>query len=261
MDFHLSAGGNCCIINQSKTDAVPTLEENEMTVEIDLAGKVAVVTGGASGIGAAVVDLLAKAGADCVVVDRAGTDLPVDVSDEEQVVDFFRNLEYVRPHIDLLVTCAGITDDDFITKMTAEQFDRVLAVNLRGTFLCVREAAKHMATRGGGSIVTISSISANGNLGQANYAASKAGVIALSRTAALELARDNIRVNTICPGPVDTPMLATVPDKVRESFIKQTPARKLATPENIADLVLFLASDRSSHITGEVMTVSGGLHF
>lgn len=229
---------------------------------INLSDKVAVVTGAASGIGAAVTTTLEEAGAKCLKADLRGTGWHCDVSDERKVSSMFEDmLGPADGHIDILVTCAGITDDSFLTSMTGEQFARVLNVNLLGTFFCVREAAKHMATSGGGSIVTISSISAAGNKGQANYAASKAGVIALSRTAALELARDGIRVNTICPGPVDTPMLETVPDGVLKGFIAQTPLHKLALPEDIANEALYLASDMSSHITGEARIVSGGLHF
>jgi len=230
-----------------------------MSVEIDLSGKVAVVTGGAGGIGSAAVERLTEAGAHCIVLDFKNVDVPVDVSDDAQVEQFFRDLGFVQPKLDILVTCAGITADGKMAEMTAVDFRKVLNVNLTGTFNCIQQAVKLMHE--GGSIVTISSISAAGNYGQANYAASKAGVQALTSTAAIEYGKAGIRVNAIAPGPVPTEMLKTVPESVLEGWIKSTPLRKLTATEDIANTALFLASDLSSHVTGQVLTVSGGLRF
>ncbi len=230
-----------------------------MSVEIDLSGKVAVVTGGAGGIGSAVVERLTEAGAHCIVLDRTGVALPADVTDEVQIEQFFRNLGFMQPKIDILVTCAGMTLDNMMSKMSAADFRKVLDVNLTGTFICIQEAIKMM--REGGSIITISSISAVGNLGQANYAASKAGVEALTRTAAIEYGKLGIRVNAIAPGPVPTEMLETVPEDKIKQWIEDTPLGRLAEANDIANMVLFLASDLSSFVTGQVHTVSGGLHF
>lgn len=230
-----------------------------MSVEIDLSGKVAVVTGGAGGIGSAVIDKLTEAGAHCIVLDFKNVDVPVDVSDDIQVEQFFRRLGFMQPKIDILVTCAGITADGRIDKLSASDFQRVLQVNLMGTFNCIHQAVKLM--REGGSIVTISSISAAGNYGQANYAASKAGVEAVTSTAAIEFGKVGIRVNAIAPGPVPTEMLKTVPENVLDGWIKATPLRKLTAAEDIANTALYLASDLSSQVTGQTLTVSGGLHF
>lgn len=245
-----------------------------MTVEIDLSGKRALVTGGLGGIGYAVVQKLADAGCHGAIFDivdkEKETTFNVDVSDPASVEEGFRKVRSTLGGLDILVNCAGVTADDLIIgnpskgtrPMTAEQFRRVIEVNLTGTFLCLQQAALRMQTAGnGGVIVNISSISSEGNAGQANYAASKAGVIALTRTAAQELARYDIRVNAIAPGPVDTNMIADVPDAIMEGYVKRTPLRKKATPQDIANEVLWLVSPLSSHVTGDVHTVSGGLRF
>lgn len=231
-----------------------------------LKDKVVVVTGGASGIGAATVAYLADAGALPIVMDRDRVDDPMsfrlDITSEFAVVAAFAQIAQMHGTIDGLVTCAGITADSFLTEMTVEQFDAVIAVNLKGTFLAMREAAKLMQASGRmGSIVAISSLSAAGNKGQANYASSKAAVNALVATAALELGRFGIRVNSILPGPVDTPMLTTVPEGVKAAWVKSTPLGEIATPEDIAKVVLFLLGDASSHITGQHLVVSGGMRF
>jgi 3-oxoacyl-[acyl-carrier protein] reductase len=237
-----------------------------MALGIDLSDKRVVVTGGASGIGAAVVDTLLEAGATPIVIDRVMASLPdsyeADVSSEKSVERVFQLIGKGGP-IDGLVTCAGITRDGFLTQMSVAAFLAVVEVNLVGTFLSVREAVKLMAEdpERGGSIVTISSIGADGNKGQANYAASKAGVIALTKTTAMEQGRNNVRANTILPGPIETPMLASVPEKVLDGWKKATPLGRIGQPADIANAVIFLLSPMASHITGAELPVSGGMHF
>lgn len=232
-------------------------------LETSLDDRRIIVTGGASGIGAATAAMLAKAGATPIIIDRTDIGVPdcyaADITDETALRAIFEDILAGGP-IHGLVTCAGITDDSFITDMTPEQFRKVIDVNLVGTFLAMKLTAESMIARGiAGGMVTISSLSAAGNKGQANYSASKAGVIALTATAAQEWGRYGIRVNTILPGPVETPMLGTVPDKVTQAWLKGTPLGRIAQPDDIAGAVAFLLSDAASHITGQQLPVSGGL--
>lgn len=240
-----------------------------------LRGKVAVVTGAARGIGQAIALRLADEGAHLVlndlrdelleetaqaIVDRGGGVLIV-AADIAERADVDRLAEQTVAHfgrLDVWINNAGITRDALLLKMTAEQWDAVLRVNLTGTFNGCRAAAMQMASADGGSIVNLSSRAYLGNIGQANYSASKAGVVGLTRTLALELARHAIRVNAIAPGFVDTEMARAVPADVRERVIKAIPLRRMARPEEIANVALFLASDESSYITGQVLVVCGG---
>lgn len=245
-------------------------------MEINLKGKTAVVTGSRQGIGYGIAVKLAECGANLVLNDIAiedGDDVakearakgvkvlcfPADVSNEEQVQAMFAAAKKEFGTVDILVNNAGITRDAVCKKMTLQQFNQVIAVNLTGTFLCCREAQKYMAENGGGSIVNFSSVSAvNGNIGQANYAASKAGVIGMSKTLASEFARYGIRVNSVAPGMVDTPMIQTIPEDILQQKIAAIPLKRKGTPEDLANLVLFLASDMSSYITGQVIHCNGG---
>jgi 3-oxoacyl-[acyl-carrier protein] reductase len=239
-----------------------------MAVGIDLDGQVAVVTGSLGGIGTEIIAVLNEAGATCVGLDmpeKEGEEhyFPVDITDEAGVESVFALITDQYGGVDILVNCAGITRDNWLLKMTAEQFDQVVAVNQRGTFLCMREAGKAMKAQGperGGRIVNISSIAREGNRGQVNYAGTKAAVSSMAAVAAEELGGFGIRVNAVAPGPVETEMLKTVPEDTRNMMVMMSALGKLAQPRDIANVVLFLVSDLASHITGETVTVSGGLH-
>ncbi|MCD6185589.1 MAG: 3-oxoacyl-ACP reductase FabG [Deltaproteobacteria bacterium] len=242
---------------------------------MELKGMVALVTGAAQGIGKATAEVFAKEGASIVLndineeglkkaakdIEALGVDcLPVVantslLSDVEkmysQAMDKFGRL-------DILVNNAGITRDSLLHKMTEEQWKLVIDVNLTGVFFCLQGAAKIMRANGGGRIVNISSVARYGNVGQANYSSTKAAVVGLTRTAAKELARKNIRVNCVAPGPINTEMLQAVPEKVLEKLIQPIPLQRVGTPEELANTVLFLASDKSSYITGQIINCDGG---
>ena len=228
-----------------------------------LAGKVAIVTGAASGIGAATMELFKSEGARIVAVDMTpvivrAEDLAVqaDISDPAAVATLVRDALAHMGTLDNLAHFAGITRDAIADRMTMEQWDAVIRVNLTGSFVMAQAAARVMSD--GGAIVFASSISAFGNIGQANYAASKAGVIGLTRTLALELGKRAIRVNAIAPGFIETPMTQTVPDHLRERVIAATPMCRMGLPQEIASVALFLASPDASYVTGQVLSVDGG---
>jgi NAD(P)-dependent dehydrogenase (short-subunit alcohol dehydrogenase family) len=237
--------------------------------------KVAVVTGAARGIGQAIALRFAAEGARVVLNDlrpemledtarlaeeRGGAVLIVaaDIGERESAEQVANEAVARFGRLDVWINNAGITRDALLLKMTSEQWEAVLRVNLTGTFNGCQAAAARMSTVGGGTIVNLSSRSYLGNIGQANYSASKAGVVGLTRTLALELARYSIRVNAIAPGFVDTEMARAVPEDVRERVVKAIPLRRMARPEEIANVALFLASDESSYITGQVLVVCGG---
>jgi len=232
-------------------------------VSARLAGKVAIVTGAASGIGAATMELFKSEGARIVAVDMTpvivrAEDLAVqaDISDPAAVATLVRDALAHMGTLDILAHFAGITRDAIADRMTMEQWDAVIRVNLTGSFVMAQAAARVMSD--GGAIVFASSISAFGNIGQANYAASKAGVIGLTRTLALELGKRAIRVNAIAPGFIETPMTQTVPDHLRERVIAATPMCRMGLPQEIASVALFLASPDASYVTGQVLSVDGG---
>ncbi|XP_013790223.1 estradiol 17-beta-dehydrogenase 8-like [Limulus polyphemus] len=246
-----------------------------------LTGRLALVTGGGSGIGRAVCQALAHEGAKVVVADRnenaARSTLDtllqvnqnkhvmklVDVSQSQSVHNLFSSISHQLSQVpDIVVNSAGITQDALISDLTEQMFDDVLLVNLKGTFLITQAACKLMVSEKiqDGSLINISSIVGKvGNIGQCNYAASKAGVVGLTKSVAKEVAKYGIRCNAIMPGFIDTPMIGTIPEKVIEYFKKQTPLARQGKPEDVAEACLFLASPKSSYITGEVIEVTGGI--
>jgi NAD(P)-dependent dehydrogenase (short-subunit alcohol dehydrogenase family) len=244
--------------------------------DVILEGKVAVITGGGSGIGEATVLKFAKEGAKVVVLDivedagnkvveevkKTGGEamfVKADICDIAQVETAVKKAVDGFGRLDILINNAGINKDALLKKMTVEQWDKVLSVNLKGTFVCSKVAAAPMMEQKSGCINTTASIGALGNIGQANYAASKAGVIGLTKTLALELARYKIRVNCVSPGATNTPMTAGMPEDIAEMFRKKIPLRRFAEPSEIAAVHCFLASDDADYVTGQVLFVDGGI--
>jgi 3-oxoacyl-[acyl-carrier protein] reductase len=236
-----------------------------------LKDKICIVTGAAQGIGAATVAKFAAEGAIVIGCDRrnpgstgavpgAAEMHAVDVTRRDEVDALVAGVLARHGAIDVLVNNAGITKDARLVKMTAEQFDAVIDVNLRGVFHCAQAVAPHMVERGAGVILNASSVvGLYGNYGQTNYAASKFGVIGFTKTWSRELGPKGVRVNAVAPGFVDTPILASVPDKVMQQMRSQVPLGRLARPEEIANVYAFLASDEASYINGTVIEVSGGM--
>ncbi|HDN84807.1 MAG TPA: 3-oxoacyl-ACP reductase FabG [Candidatus Aerophobetes bacterium] len=238
--------------------------------------KKAAVTGAARGIGRAIALKLAREGADVIVADinlegvqkvaeeiknmgRKAVDLKVDVSIKEEAEKIINTAKDELGRLDILVNNAGINRDAMLHKMSDEDWEKVLAVDLTGVFFCTRAAAKLMRDQGYGRIINISSASWMGNIGQANYSAAKAGVVGFSKTAARELARKGITVNVICPGFIDTEMTRAVPDKVRAKIMEKIPMGEVGKPEDVANAVAFLASDEARYITGAIIDVGGGM--
>jgi len=239
---------------------------------------VALVTGAAQGIGKAIALLLARNGADLVVSDinlekaeetakEIGAIGPkamavkVDVANLSDVEQMVGGILEKLAKIDILVNNAGITRDKLILRMTEEDWDAVLGVNLKGTFNCTKAVLRHMAKQRSGKIVNIASVVGEmGNAGQANYSASKAGVIGLTKTIAREYAQRGINVNAIAPGYIETPMTEALPEKAKEELKKLIPMERLGKPEDVAEAVLFLVSEESSYITGQVLNVNGGIY-
>jgi len=245
---------------------------------MELKGKVALVTGAAQGIGKAVALLLAEKGADIVVSDinlekaeetareieaigRKAMAIRVDVANGNDVDRMVEAILGRFGQIDILVNNAGITRDKLVLRMTEEDWDAVLNVNLKGTFICTKAVIRHMSKQRRGKIVNIASVSGEmGNVGQANYSASKAGVIGFSKTVAREFAQRGINVNAIAPGYIETPMTDALPEKTKEELRRLIPMDRLGRPEDVAEAVLFLVSEASSYITGQVLNVNGGIY-
>jgi 3-oxoacyl-[acyl-carrier protein] reductase len=243
-----------------------------------LKDKVALITGAAQGIGKAIALKLADSGADVVVVDmnlekaqetakeiegrgRRAIALKANVANLQETEAMIDETVAKLGAIHILVNNAGITRDALILRMKEEDWDAVISVNLKGVFNCTKAAVKHMAKQRYGRIINIASIVGEmGNAGQANYSASKAGVIALAKTVAREFASRNITCNAIAPGFIETAMTQALSEKVREELAKQIPMARLGTPEDVAEGVLFLVSDSSNYITGQVLNINGGMY-
>lgn len=248
----------------------------EAKVHADFDGKVAIVTGSGRGLGATTAIRLASLGADVVVNDlnsesaqavaKAVTELgrralvsTHDVSDHAAANALVDEVKTKLGRIDILVNNAGITRDSMLHKLTEEKWDEVIRVNLKGPFNMGQACAKVMMEQKSGKILNLASVAWLGNIGQTNYSASKAGVVGLTRTWALELAKHNINVNAIAPGFIDTAMTQAVPAEVKEKFIQRIPLKRMGAAEDIARLVCFLVSDDASYITGQCLQIDGGL--
>lgn len=245
---------------------------------MSLTGKKALVTGASRGIGRGVALKLAREGADLIVtatsleraqktaeeisrLGRKAIPVKVDVGVTSEVEALFQLVASEFGSLDILVNNAGITRDGLLMRMKDDEWDAVIDVNLKGTFACTREAIKLMAKAKSGRIVNISSVVGEiGNAGQANYCASKAGMIGFTKAVAREYAKRNITVNAVAPGFIETDMTGVLSDSVRDELMKQIPVNRLGTPEDIANAVYFLVSDLGSYITGHVLDVNGGMH-
>jgi len=233
---------------------------------VTLEGRTALVTGASGGIGSAVAGLLAEAGAAVVGVDlpgappcAAGRHVACDMTDAAGVRRLAEEIRSREGRLDVVVHCAGIRRDAVLWKMDESAWSDVMRVNLDSAFLLLRETAGLMRDTGGGSIVLVSSINGErGKFGQANYAASKAGLIGLGRTAAREMGRFGIRVNIVAPGLITTPMTSTLPENVVQQSIDESALGRAGEPADVAAAILFLSAPMSRHITGQVLRVDGG---
>ncbi|HEX6573496.1 MAG TPA: 3-oxoacyl-[acyl-carrier-protein] reductase [Gemmatimonadaceae bacterium] len=243
-------------------------------MNIDLSGKNAVVTGSTRGIGRAVAEALAQSGARVAIVGRdkdkasavataignGAAGFACDVSDTAQVAQLVAEVEKEFGGIDILVNNAGLTRDNLVMRLKDEDWDEVLNANLRGAFAAIRAAARGMMKKRSGRIINMASVvGLMGNKGQANYAASKAGLIALTKSIAKELGSRNILVNAIAPGYIETEMTDAMTPEARTALSGMIPLERLGKPSDIASMVVFLASDHASYITGQVLVIDGGM--
>ncbi|MCF0148427.1 MAG: 3-oxoacyl-[acyl-carrier-protein] reductase [Clostridium sp.] len=240
--------------------------------------KNAIVTGGTRGIGREIAKTLAESGANIAINYRKYNEeienlleelrslgvkalgIKCDISNEEEVNNFIKEVKENFGSVDILINNAGITKDGLLLRMSEKDFNEVIDVNLKGTFNMTKAVSSIMVRQRFGKIINISSVvGVAGNAGQCNYAASKAGVIGFSKSIARELASRNINVNVIAPGYINTDMTKVLPEKVRDEVLKTIPMKKIGEPKEIANLVLFLSSDLSNYITGQVINVDGGM--
>jgi len=237
-----------------------------------------IITGSASGIGYATALKFASRGYNLIlgdinpkIIDIAreisesykvkAVGLIVDVKDWNSCKEFYEKgiSSLGVDHVDILVNNAGILRDALFVKMTYEQWDEVIKVHLYGTFNMTKQVVEGMIRQGWGRIINLSSISWQGNIGQANYSAAKAGIIGFTRTLAKELGRYGITVNAVVPGIIDTPMTRNLPEKIKQMFLERIPLRRVGNPEEVANLIVFLASDEASYINGAIIEITGGL--
>jgi 3-oxoacyl-[acyl-carrier protein] reductase len=249
-----------------------------MSDPLDFTGKIVLVTGSSRGIGAEMIKAFGQRGAQCVVnylQDAQGQNkadamkvadalvdplvIDCDVTQPQQVEAMMKRIQELRGGLDILVNNSGIINDRTIKKLTLDDFENVIRVNLVGTFVVTQKAAPIL--HGGGRVINMSSVSGQmGLFGQANYSSSKAGIIALTKVSAREFARQNITVNAIAPGFIDVGMSKGMPEEVAQNFIKQIPLGRLGEAHEIVDAALFLASPMASYITGQVLNVNGGFY-
>lgn len=245
---------------------------------MQLKGKTAIVTGGARGIGRAIALTLAKAGANIVinytssskaadeVVEEAkklgvsALAMKADVSKNDEIENLVKQVLNDFGSIDILVNNAGITRDNLLIRMSEEDFQDVIDINLKGAFICTKHVSKVMMKQRTGKIINIASVvGVMGNAGQSNYAASKAGLIGFTKSIAKELAKRNVNVNAVAPGYIETDMTASLSDKVKEEFMNVIPLPRAGQPQDVANAVLFLSSEYSDYITGQVIHIDGGM--
>ncbi|MGB9720501.1 MAG: 3-oxoacyl-[acyl-carrier-protein] reductase [bacterium] len=239
-----------------------------------LNGKIGLITGGASGIGAAIVRKFVENGATIIIGDvdqelgkataqqmgERAYFYDIDIGNEQSVNETIDKIIKNFAKIDILINNAGITNDKLLLRMSKEDWDRVININLTGTFLVTRAVVKNMMKQRSGKIINIASvIGLIGNAGQANYAASKAGIIGFTKSCAKEFASRNITVNAIAPGFIETRMTEKLPDEVKQAYSKLIPLGRFGKPEDVANLALFLCSDQAEYITGQVIALDGGM--
>lgn len=239
---------------------------------------VALITGASRGIGRVIAETMAKAGYD-IAICYSGNEsaaqetislckkygvqaiyVKADVSNSEDVANMFSEVKSLLGSVDVLVNNAGITKDGLLLRMTEEDFEKVVDINLKGAFLCTKAAIKDMLRAKKGSIINITSIvGVTGNAGQANYSASKAGLIGFTKSVAKEYGSKGITVNAVAPGFIQTAMTDSLPEEVKEAYLKQIPIGRFGTPEDVASVVEFLASEKAAYVTGQVIEVTGGM--